>query len=147
VLLKFCPAIRHWPDRASGELLCALSAEPNKRTPINAAAGNDTLRFFLNICIFSFHAVKENLRKNPARASTVHSGAHRAQAQISRRSNSLLLQHHRLSIVDILRNRSIDSRGDRRQRPYTELAGQDSAEESALFVLVTFCSLLHGLAT
>jgi hypothetical protein len=101
----------------------------------------------LNICIFSFHAVKENLRQNPARASTVHSGAHRAQAQISRRANSLLLQHHRLSIVDILRNRSIDSRGDRRQRPYPELAGQDSAEESALFVLVAFCSLLHGLAT
>jgi len=66
----------------------------------------------------------------------VHSGVHRAQAQISRRANSLLLQHHRLSIVDILRNRSIDSRGDRRQRPYPELAGQDSAEESALFVLV-----------
>src|SRR6266853_5133213 len=51
VLLRFWPAVRHWPDRASGDWLCAFSAETSKRTLVNAVMGNDTLRFFTDICI------------------------------------------------------------------------------------------------
>src|SRR5467141_3092358 len=51
VLLRFWPALRHWPDRASVDWLCALSAETSKRTLIIAVMGNDTLRFFTDICI------------------------------------------------------------------------------------------------
>jgi hypothetical protein len=51
VLLKFCPAIRHWSDRDSGERLCALKATTNKMTLINAAFGSDTSRFFISIWI------------------------------------------------------------------------------------------------
>src|ERR1700719_2705331 len=50
LLLRFCPAIRHWPDRDSSDLLCAPSATANKST-ISAAFGNDASRFFLGICI------------------------------------------------------------------------------------------------
>src|SRR6266852_5128639 len=51
LLLRFCPAIRHWPDRDSSDWPCALNAETNKRTAINAAFGNDALRFFMGIRI------------------------------------------------------------------------------------------------
>src|SRR6266446_743796 len=51
VLFRFCPAIRHWPDRESLDGFCALSAGTNKRTLINAVTVNDTLRFFIDICI------------------------------------------------------------------------------------------------
>src|SRR5882762_434422 len=51
LLLRFCPAIRHWPDRDSSDWPCPLSAETNKRTVINAAFGNDRLRFFMGIRI------------------------------------------------------------------------------------------------
>src|SRR6266403_3013685 len=51
VLLRFCPAIRHWPDRDSSDWPGALSAETNKRKAINAAFGNGTLRFFMGIRI------------------------------------------------------------------------------------------------
>src|ERR1700686_4766526 len=50
VLFRFCPAIRHWPDRDSFDGFCAQSAETTKRTLINAVTGNDTLRFFIDIC-------------------------------------------------------------------------------------------------
>src|SRR5258708_24296793 len=50
LLLRFCPAIRHWPDRDSSDWLRALSATTNKSTT-NAAFGNDASRFFLGICI------------------------------------------------------------------------------------------------
>src|SRR6266478_184533 len=56
VLLRFWPAIRHWPDRDRSDWTCALTAETNKRTVINAVLGNDTLGFFANISIaFSFN--------------------------------------------------------------------------------------------
>src|SRR5580693_5447387 len=51
LLLRFCPATRHWPDRDSSDWPCALSAETNKRTVINAAFDNNTLRSFLDIRI------------------------------------------------------------------------------------------------
>src|SRR6267143_2295498 len=41
VLLRFCPAIRHWPDRPACERVCALNAEANKRTAVNAIVSND----------------------------------------------------------------------------------------------------------
>src|SRR5882724_9861595 len=49
VLSRFCPAIRHWPDRELDARLCTLSVTANKRTPINATVGNNTLRFFMCI--------------------------------------------------------------------------------------------------
>jgi hypothetical protein len=51
LLLRFCPATRHWPDRDSSVWPCALSVENNKRTVINVALGNDTLRFLMGIRI------------------------------------------------------------------------------------------------
>src|SRR5580693_6311742 len=51
LLLRFCPAIRHWPDLDSSDWPCALSAETKKTTVINAAFGNDTLQFFMGIRI------------------------------------------------------------------------------------------------
>src|SRR6266481_2474381 len=41
VLLRFCPATRHWPDRDSSERFCALSAEVNNTTVANTIVGND----------------------------------------------------------------------------------------------------------
>src|SRR4029077_18565333 len=54
VLLRFCPAIRHWPDWPSGEPLCALSLtanKTNKRILINAVFASNTSRFFMGIFI------------------------------------------------------------------------------------------------
>jgi hypothetical protein len=51
VLLRFCPAIRHWPGRDTFDWLCPLTAATNKRTLINAAMGADTSRFLTDICI------------------------------------------------------------------------------------------------
>src|SRR6267378_3779093 len=51
VLFRFCPAIRHWPDRDSDERLCALRATRSKRVLINATVASDTLRFFIGICV------------------------------------------------------------------------------------------------
>src|ERR1700719_1044691 len=51
LLLRFCPAIRHWPDEDSLDWPCPLNADTNKRTVINAAFGNDTFRFFNGNCI------------------------------------------------------------------------------------------------
>src|SRR6267378_22129 len=51
LLLRFCPAIRHWPGRDSSDWPCPLSAETNKRTVINAAFGNARLRLFIGIRI------------------------------------------------------------------------------------------------
>src|SRR4029077_17464875 len=51
VLLRFCPAIRHWPDRDSSDWLCALRAMTNKSTPINAALDSDASEFFVGIRI------------------------------------------------------------------------------------------------
>jgi hypothetical protein len=51
LLLRFCPAIRHWPDRDSSDWLCALRAMANESTPINAALESDASRFFMGILI------------------------------------------------------------------------------------------------
>src|SRR2546430_4128188 len=51
VLLRFCPAIRHWPDRNRSDWLCALNAETSKRTLINGAVSGDTLRCLIDIWI------------------------------------------------------------------------------------------------
>src|SRR6267143_302303 len=48
---RFCPAIRHWPDRDSSDWLCALTAMTNESTAINAAVGSDASRFFMGIRI------------------------------------------------------------------------------------------------
>jgi hypothetical protein len=40
-LLRFCPAIRHSPDRDSCERFCAVSVEANNRAVASAIAGND----------------------------------------------------------------------------------------------------------
>src|ERR1700757_475822 len=48
VLLRFCPAIRHWPVRDPSDGFCAFSVEANsnKRTLMNATFGNERLQFF-----------------------------------------------------------------------------------------------------
>src|SRR6267154_1851173 len=51
VLLRFCPAIGHWPDLDSGDWLCALSPVTNKRTPIETAFASNTSRFFMRISV------------------------------------------------------------------------------------------------
>src|SRR6266481_9963685 len=50
VLLRFCPAIGHWPTRDRSDSLCALSPETDKRKLTNAAVTDDTLRFLIRIC-------------------------------------------------------------------------------------------------
>src|SRR5580704_10503218 len=50
VLFRFCPAIRHWPDRDRSDWLCALSVETDKRTLINAVVGKNQLQVFVDMC-------------------------------------------------------------------------------------------------
>src|ERR1700730_8926645 len=65
VLLRFCPAIRHWPDRDSDERRCALTATPNKRVLINAAVASNALRFFIGICVVPLDSVAIGLAPFP----------------------------------------------------------------------------------
>ena len=51
VLLRFCPAIRHWPDLDSGDWLCTLSPAPNKRILTKAALASNISRFFMRISV------------------------------------------------------------------------------------------------
>src|SRR6266481_5992340 len=51
VLFRFCPAIRHWPDRDRPDWLCALSPATNKRILTKAAFASNTSRFFMRISV------------------------------------------------------------------------------------------------
>src|SRR5258708_39398081 len=54
VLFRFCPAIRHRPDRVSSDGLCALSAETNQRTLINLRAANIVISSTPPACTIAF---------------------------------------------------------------------------------------------
>src|SRR6266436_1819257 len=62
VLLRFCPAIRHWPDLDSCECFCAGSAEADRRIMVNTIVtivGSDqfsrpklcNLQAFIGFCL------------------------------------------------------------------------------------------------
>src|SRR5216684_7820805 len=59
VLLRFCPAIRHWPDFDSGDWLWALSPATNKRILTKTAFASNTSRFFIciSVVLFEFGAI------------------------------------------------------------------------------------------
>src|ERR1700732_5027305 len=98
VLFRFCPAIRHWPDRDSFDGFCAQSAETNKRTLINAVTGNDTLRLLIDICIVLLELNCDYARPHffnkaiPLRGNRPHVGKSRIWGWICENCSAALAQ-------------------------------------------------------
>src|SRR5882762_3509753 len=59
VLLRFWPAIRHWPDFDSDDWLCAVSPATNRRILTETAFASNTSRFFMrtSVVLLEFGAI------------------------------------------------------------------------------------------